>query len=289
MQFLTFSSKAVAVVAAASGLYSGAEAYGSYGHAWQAPTKDAVRGPCPMLNSLANHGYLPRNGKDITLNITIDALGTALNIDPVLSEYLYDEAITTNPDYPNATVFSLANLVTHDILEHDASLSRVDYYFGNPQPFNQAIFDQTRSHWTADIITVTMAANARYARVQTSNKTNPTFGLSELGSAFGYGESAAYIGLLGDKTSGTVRKNIVEYLFASPAVAEPRTYVLFTENERLPTELGWHKVTETFTFDNLLDLMDRIMALTPGVGINATESAAVARRGRMHNARRVFH
>jgi hypothetical protein len=75
-----------------------------------------------MLNSLANHGYLPRNGKDITLNITIDALGTALNIDPVLSEFLYDEAITTNPDYPNATVFSLANLVTHDILEHDASL-----------------------------------------------------------------------------------------------------------------------------------------------------------------------
>jgi hypothetical protein len=274
MQFLTFSSKAVAVVATASGLYSGAEAYESYGHAWQAPSKDAVRGPCPMLNSLANHGYLPRNGKDITLNITIDALGTALNIDPVLSEFLYDEAITTNPDYPNATVFSLANLVTHDILEHDASLSRVDYYFGNPQPFNQAIFDQTRSHWTADIITVTMAANARYARVQTSNKTNPTFGLSELGSAFGYGESAAYIGLLGDKTSGTVAKKIVEYLF---------------ENERLPTEVGWHRVAETFTFDDLNDLINRIMALTPGVGINATESAAVTRRGRMHNARRAFH
>ncbi|PQE15049.1 sterigmatocystin biosynthesis peroxidase stcC protein [Rutstroemia sp. NJR-2017a BVV2] len=280
----------VAVVAAASGLYSGAEAYEAYGHAWQAPSKDAVRGPCPMLNSLANHGYLPRNGKDITLNITIDALGTALNIDEELSEFLYDEAITTNPDYPNATVFSLANLVTHDILEHDASLSRVDYYFGNPQPFNQAIFDQTRSHWTADIINVTMAANARYARVQTSNKTNPTFGLSELGSEFGYGESAAYIGLLGDKTSGTVAKKIVEYLFdPSPSVAEPRTYVLFVENERLPTEVGWHRVAQTFTFADLNDLMDRIMALTPGVGINATENATVARRGRMHNARRAFH
>lgn len=50
-----------------------------------------------MLNTLANHGYLPRDGKNIDLNITIDALGTALNIDAELAEFLYDEAITTNP------------------------------------------------------------------------------------------------------------------------------------------------------------------------------------------------
>jgi hypothetical protein len=41
MQFTTLSSKAVAVVAAASGLYSGAEAYETYGHTWEAPSKDA--------------------------------------------------------------------------------------------------------------------------------------------------------------------------------------------------------------------------------------------------------
>jgi hypothetical protein len=39
-----------------------------------------------------------------------------------LAEFLYDEAITTNPSYPNATIFSLADLVRHNILEHDASL-----------------------------------------------------------------------------------------------------------------------------------------------------------------------
>jgi hypothetical protein len=27
----------------------------------------AVRSPCPALNALANHGFLPRNGKNITL------------------------------------------------------------------------------------------------------------------------------------------------------------------------------------------------------------------------------
>ncbi|KAM3068447.1 hypothetical protein ACMFMG_009586 [Clarireedia jacksonii] len=274
MQFFTFSTTAVTIVTAASGLYSGANAYETYGHAWQAPSKDAVRGPCPMLNSLANHGYLPRDGKNIDLNTTVDALGTALNIDEQFAEFLYSEAITTNPDYPNATVFSLANLVTHDILEHDASLSRVDYYFGNPQPFNQKIFDQTRSYWTEDIINVTMAANARYARVQTSNATNPTFGLSDLGREFGYGESAAYIGILGNKTSGTVRKNIVEYLFL---------------NERLPTEVGWSRLTEAFSFADLEDLMDRIKAFTPGATVEEAGATTVARRGRIHNARRSFH
>ncbi|KAF3024790.1 hypothetical protein E8E14_008205 [Neopestalotiopsis sp. 37M] len=229
-----------------------------------------------MLNTLANHGYLPRDGKNIDLNITIDALGTALNIDAELAEFLYDEAITTNPSYPNATTYSLENLVRHDILEHDASLSRVDYYFGNPQPFNETIFNQTRSWWTEDIIDTTMAANARYARVQTSNTTNPTFSSSQLGSDFGYGESAAYIIVLGNKTSGTVDKRIVEYLF---------------ENERLPTEVGWSRVTDAITSDDLDDAIWEIMQLTPGfTGPNGTSNGTdLAKRSRVHVSKRVFH
>jgi hypothetical protein len=62
-----------------------------------------------------------------------------------------------------------------------------------------------------------MAANARYARVTTSNETNPTYELSELGEEFGYGESAACIGILGNKATGTVAKSIVEYLFGTEA------------------------------------------------------------------------
>lgn len=31
-------------------------------HVWQAPGPDDLRGPCPALNSMANHGYIPRNG-----------------------------------------------------------------------------------------------------------------------------------------------------------------------------------------------------------------------------------
>lgn len=83
-----------------------------------------VRAPCPMLNTLANHGFLPHNGQNITEFDTINALYTALNVNQTLGEFLFKAALTTNPT-PNATTFSLDNLSRHNILEHDASLRLV--------------------------------------------------------------------------------------------------------------------------------------------------------------------
>ncbi|OTA57433.1 Cloroperoxidase [Hypoxylon sp. EC38] len=210
---------------------------------WQAPGPNDVRAPCPMLNTLANHGFLPHDGKGITVNKTIDALGSALNIDANLSTLLFGFAATTNPQ-PNATFFDLDHLSRHNILEHDASLSRQDSYFGPADVFNEAVFNQTKSFWTGDIIDVQMAANARIVRLLTSNLTNPEYSLSDLGSAFSIGESAAYIGILGDKKSATVPKSWVEYLF---------------ENERLPYELGFKRPNDPFTTDDLGDLSTQII------------------------------
>lgn len=167
-----------------------------------------------MLNTLANHAILPHNGQNITKDITVNALFNALNIDKALGEFLFNFAVTTNPQ-PNATTFNLDHLSRHNILEHDASLSRADFYFGNHDnhDFNQTVFDQTRSYWKGPIIDIQDAANARLARVLDSKAKNPTFTLSALGEAFGYGESAAYILVLGDRVKGQVKKAFVEYLF----------------------------------------------------------------------------
>lgn len=58
-----------------------------------------------------------------------------------------------------------------------------------------------------------MASNARVSRLMTSNLTNPEYSLSDLGSEFSIGETAAYISVLGDKKTGTVPKSYVEFLF----------------------------------------------------------------------------
>jgi hypothetical protein len=84
--------------------------------------RSLVRGPCPFLNTFANHGFLPRTGKYITQKNLADGLFNAVNFDANISAFLFDFAISTNPE-PNATWFSLDHLTRHNVLEHDASLS----------------------------------------------------------------------------------------------------------------------------------------------------------------------
>ncbi|KAI2622370.1 Cloroperoxidase [Hypoxylon sp. NC1633] len=211
---------------------------------WKPAGPNDVRAPCPMLNTLANHGFLPHNGKAIDENKTVDALLSALNIEPSLGSLLFTFAASTNPQ-PNATTFDLDHLTRHNILEHDGSLSRQDAYFGPAGTFNEAVFNQTKSYWTGDIIDVQMGSNARVARLMTSNLTDPEYSLSDLGSAFSIGETAAYIIVLGDKVSGTVPKSWVEYLFV---------------NERLPYELGFSKPKEQLVSNDLGDMMNKIIA-----------------------------
>ncbi len=38
-------------------------------YTYQPPGPDDSRSPCPALNALANHGYLPRDGKDISPDV----------------------------------------------------------------------------------------------------------------------------------------------------------------------------------------------------------------------------
>ncbi|KAK9766538.1 hypothetical protein K7432_004298 [Basidiobolus ranarum] len=48
-------------------------------HHWEKP-RNAIRGPCPVLNSLANHGYLPRSGQNITISQFRQGLDDSVNM-----------------------------------------------------------------------------------------------------------------------------------------------------------------------------------------------------------------
>ncbi|KAI1386677.1 Chloroperoxidase [Hypoxylon trugodes] len=224
-----------------------------YGN-WKPAGPNGVRGPCPMLNTLANHGFLPHNGKDITENDTVSALGSALNFDEEISRLMHKFAVSTNPA-PNATTYSLNHLSRHNILEHDASLSRADAYFADPAIFNQTVFDQTRSYWKGPIVNLKEAVRSRLARLETSNATNPTFTLSALGKTFGLGEIAAYLAVLGDIPSATAIKARLVYFF---------------ENERLPVHLGWTKLSVLSKTD-FTDMLQRVANATEKVSGEAVE------------------
>ncbi|KAI0595063.1 Chloroperoxidase [Biscogniauxia sp. FL1348] len=224
---------------------------------WKSPGSNDVRSPCPMLNTLANHGILPRDGKDITEEDTIAALGTGLNFDAELSRSLHKVAITTNP-MPNATIYSLDHLSRHNIVEHDASLSRSDAYFSDPAVFNRTIFDETKSYWTSPVVDLRQAALSRLARVKTSRNEDPNFTLNEEN---GLTEVALFLSVIGDFTTATAIKSNLEYFF---------------ENERLPVQLGWTRPDNVFTNSDLDNMVQRVVQATEEVSGGASK----LRRGR---------
>ena len=52
-------------------------------YTYQPPGPDDSRSPCPALNALANHGYLPRDGK----NIPPDLLQRVLQVDSLILQH----------------------------------------------------------------------------------------------------------------------------------------------------------------------------------------------------------
>lgn len=89
---------------------------------WQAPGPSDARGPCPGLNTLANHGYLPRNGRGITQAKLRDGIKEGFNINSLDAAILFGAAVRTNTKYPLARDFDLDTLGREGVLEHDISL-----------------------------------------------------------------------------------------------------------------------------------------------------------------------
>ncbi|CAI6335958.1 unnamed protein product [Periconia digitata] len=190
------------------------------------PGQDS-RGPCPGLNALANHGILPRSGKNITIPDLVKGLGAGVNISAELATILGMGAIKTS-DTPALQSFDLDDLGKHNLIEHDGSLSRKDIAFVEGTPthkLDEDIFDDFMSYFNASAsISLPVAAAARWGRMQSSRKDNSQFQYTPSGRFSSYSETAIYYLTLQNPATGTVP---VEHL-----------KVLFTE-ERLPYKEGW--------------------------------------------------
>lgn len=65
-----------------------------------------------MVNTLANHGYLPRNGLNVSLADLITGFTAAVNLDPAATTLVGQKALLTSTTGNNAT-FNLDDLNTH--------------------------------------------------------------------------------------------------------------------------------------------------------------------------------
>jgi len=97
----------------------------------QGDGRDKSRSPCPFLNTAANHGILPYDGKNIRKEV-FRRLLTKTGVPYLLTELLVSQiqkVATLNsskdPNHPTDAI-DLADLIPHGLIEHDMSMSRLD-------------------------------------------------------------------------------------------------------------------------------------------------------------------
>ncbi|THH17364.1 heme-thiolate peroxidase [Bondarzewia mesenterica] len=92
-------------------------------HSWCPAQPGDSRAPCPALNTLANHGYLPRDGQQITASKIMHAVQDGFGISKPLAFVLgYGGQLLLGQAGP----FSLGDLARHNRIEHIASLIHHD-------------------------------------------------------------------------------------------------------------------------------------------------------------------
>jgi len=162
---------------------------------WVPPGSGDMRSPCPALNTLANHGFLPRNGMNITRSNLTSALENVYNISSILANTLAIGAISV--DGENSQI-SLDELDKHGTIEHDASMTRLDTYFGDNHSLNPDLFNGLLNA-TTDGAVLTESDFAAYQSIRQadSKANNPDFdfGLKQQGAAAG--EPALFLAVFG--------------------------------------------------------------------------------------------
>jgi hypothetical protein len=215
-----------------------------------------------MLNTLANHGFLPRNG----LNVDAPTLRNALesnSFDPNALSDVIDQALSTSTT-GNSSTFNLADVVKHNVIEHDGSLSRDDLaHNGNDLNFDADIWAQVVAHFANDTISIETAARARADRIANAQSTNPDYSQPN-GDTASLAETSFYLMLLGDRVSGNPPTAWVKIFFGEFAVCRissmPRL-TLATEQERFPFAEGFVNKSPVLTLDEIETMMDKISAV----------------------------
>lgn len=214
-----------------------------------------------MINSLANHGYLPRNGQNVLaqeMKAAVAEAGISKALGTIFVNTVYNVHQTKQEkekasllsrlwmtardpwtlmssfgmrkpkqvDGAGRAVLDLDQLALHGAVEHDISLTRRDHAQeeGNCAPQQDLIAELLASSTDKKKITRNELAGLRKLRIEKQRKDNPGLTYGSLQHELGCGEIALILGVFGDGESARY-----DYI------------ATFLEQERLPIEEGWTK------------------------------------------------
>lgn len=228
-----------------------------------------LRSPCPMINCLANSGYMPRNGRNVHLDEMVMAMketGCSALVGMFFSNAVFLEhwsegrtqpqqsllakvwSVLRNPfellphklgvrdadqvDDQGKKCMNLNQLAKHGAIEHDVSLSRRDWAQGDNLTRQADLVNHiiAASSDGGHTITIQDICALRRQRIATQRSENKELNYGKLEHELGCGEIALIMKVLGE--GQRVR---CDYLKA------------FFEEERLPVDEGWTKRTPWWT------------------------------------------
>ncbi|KAM4056982.1 peroxidase, family 2 domain-containing protein [Hirsutella rhossiliensis] len=189
---------------------------------YRKPGPNDSRSPCPALNALANHGFLPHDGKNLGIGqivIFILTFGYASSKKPL------------------CFTLDLADLASHRMaIEHDCSFSRDDWKngTGNNRDFNPELwkvaYDELRRSYGGSssaqrthINFITMG-RVKSVRAKDAIRRNPDSQWDPRAWFNGFTEHGLVLSAFSDNIPGFARLCVIKTLF---------------EEERLPWKEGW--------------------------------------------------
>jgi hypothetical protein len=232
-------------------------------HQYQPPGPTDVRGDCPTLNTLANHGYLSRTGvtsfaeaanaiqeaysMSFDIAVFLSALGLLAGGDPVTGKYTIGGQDSRVPN----TLGPSLGIDRHGLFELDASISRGDTYFGDNHSLNltrwNKLVSDANNYGNGLFNIEAMKRNAADA-VEESRNTNPTF-------AFGADFAVIYAtrALLARPLPNGTAPNTPDYKNVAP----------FYLDESFPED--WYRIPNSYSLVDLVGDIGSLFLFKPQV------------------------
>ncbi|KAJ6540215.1 Chloroperoxidase [Mycena vulgaris] len=234
-------------------------------HEYRPPTPGDVRSVCPAINAMANHGYIHRDGKEISMYAMFSGLKACYGLSTPLAGLLTVVGWILIKRIGKIKLFDLG---LHGGIEHDASIVHIDCPAGQkdaPIEIHPDLVDAfatqvvaaasaAAGHVLAEEEVVVMVEDVVRTRIQRERLSKP---LDKLHAEIGRGEMAIILGVWNRTINGR----------EGAPLAWMRTWL---EEERLPE--GWHPDH----VETLRDLMTRVSTIRGEMKRIREEEAAAA-------------
>ncbi|CAG8822533.1 32533_t:CDS:2, partial [Gigaspora margarita] len=199
-----------------------------------APKEGDVRSPCPALNAMANHGYLPRDGKNITPRQLFESLQEVFNETTFLATFQVVNCFTMYGKWFAGKMYDMRvcnlllytgdeDLQTHGKLEHDASLCHVDTALGENWVVKKDLVDQLIANAIDGKIQPESLKNTFRARYSDSKEKNPGFTFGSFQVQLASGEYSLFLNIIGANTNKEVDAKVAEIFFHEERLADEWT------------------------------------------------------------------